>query len=331
MENNRKKMNIIKTNLELKNKMDINYDYNFKPSQTYLDSMPDLAEGEIKGAHENIERVGISNFHLPLKIQTKDGGTQELEASIVGTVSLEGIKKGINMSRIIRTFYEYKSQTFNIDLLETILQDYRKTLGSFDADIMISFRYRIWQESLRSLDKNGNKNGGWQYYNITLEGNINKEGKFKKILHFDFVYSSTCPCSTDLSLHALETRNQYATPHSQRSVMRASIEFGEFLWIEDIHELMLSALKTETQVFVKREDEQAFAELNAANTKFVEDAVRLVYERFISNDNKILDFKLIASHNESLHSHDAIAVMIKGVNGGFNDRISPNELKSLLY
>ena len=49
------------------------------------------------------------------------------------------------------------------------------------------------------------------------------------------------------------------------------------------------------------------------------------------SSTKILDFKLIASHNESLHSHDAIAVMIKGVNGGFNDRISPNELKSLLY
>jgi GTP cyclohydrolase FolE2 len=32
---------------------------------------------------------------------------------------------------------------------------------------------------------------------------------------------------------------------------------------------------TETQVMVKREDEQAFAELNAANPIFVEDAARL--------------------------------------------------------
>lgn len=310
--------------------MNKTYDYNFKPNEEYLASMPDLSDGDIQGAHENIERVGISNFHIPLKIMTKDGNTQELEASIVGTVSLEGVKKGINMSRIMRTFYEYKDEVFDISILENILQDYRKKLGSFDADIMISFRYRLWQESLRSVNDIGLKNGGWQYYNITLEGNINKIGEFKKIIHFDFVYSSTCPCSTDLSLHALETRNQYATPHSQRSVMRSSIEFKDFLWIEDIHYMMLNSLKTETQVFVKREDEQAFAELNASNTKFVEDAVRLVYETFNQNP-KIKDFKLVASHNESLHSHDAIAIMVKGIKEGFNDRISPSELKSLLY
>jgi hypothetical protein len=35
---------------------------------------------------------------------------------------------------------------------------------------------------------------------------------------------------------------------------------------------------TETQVMVKREDEQAFAELNAANPIFVEDAARLFCE-----------------------------------------------------
>jgi len=306
------------------------FDKDFTPTQEYLKSMPDLSDGDIQGSKVNIERVGISNFHLPLQIRTKEGGTQELEASIVGTVSLEGVKKGINMSRIIRTFYEYKNDVFSIDILGRILQDYRTKLGSYDADIIISFRYRIWQESLRSVDENGEKNGGWQYYNVSFEANINKAGVFSKTIHFDFVYSSTCPCSTDLSLHAMETRNQYATPHSQRSVMRASIKFEEFLWIEDIHQMMLKALKTETQVFVKREDEQAFAELNAANTKFVEDAVRLVFFEFIQN-SKILDFKLIASHNESLHSHDAIAVITAGLFGGFDDKVTPSELKSLLY
>jgi len=314
----------------MKNNYNHYYDNEFKPTKEYLKSLPDLADGCIKGASVDIEKVGISNFHLPLKILMKDGNIQELEASIIGTVSLEGIKKGINMSRIIRTFYEYKHEIFSIDLLKKILLDYREKLGSYDANIMISFRYRMWQESLRSVDEKGNKNGGWQYYNITLEGNIDKEGKFDKSIHFDFVYSSTCPCSTDLSLHAMETRNQYATPHSQRSVMRTSIKFDNFVWIEDIYKSMLNALKTETQVFVKREDEQAFAELNAANTKFVEDAVRLVYEEFIKNKD-ILDFKIIASHNESLHSHDAIAIITPNIFGGYNDTISVSELKSLLY
>jgi GTP cyclohydrolase I len=83
-------------------------------------------------------------------------------------------------------------------------------------------------------------------------------------------------------------------------------------------------------VFCKREDEQAFAELNAANTKFVEDAVRLLYEK-LDKVKEIKDFKVIASHNESLHSHDAISVITKGVQNGFDDLISVADLKSLIY
>lgn len=307
------------------------YDYSFKPSEEYLNKMPDIQDGcSIQGSKVGIERVGISNFRLPIKFRTKEGEIYELEASVIGTVSLEGVNKGINMSRIIRTFYNYKDEVFTIDLLEKILQEYREKLGSYSAHIQLSFNYRMWQNSLRSTKEDKTPNGGWQYYKITLEGLIKEDGKFFKYIHFDYVYSSTCPCSTELSLHALETRDQYATPHSQRSVSRISLELNDFIWIEDIQQMCLKALKTETQVFVKREDEQAFAELNAANTKFVEDAVRLLYEQF-DKDNRITDFKIIASHNESLHSHDAIAVITKGIEGGFNKHISIADMKSLIY
>ena len=67
---------------------------------------------------------------------------------------------------------------------------------------------------------------------------------------------------------------------------------------------------------VKREDEQAFAELNGAHTKFVEDAVRLVYEQ-LDADMRIKDFQVACSHLESLHSHDAVAVINNGLPGGF--------------
>ncbi len=307
------------------------FDYSFIPNNQYLESLPDLQNGDsIKGSQVDIERVGISNFRLPLKFKTKNGDIQELETSVIGTVSLEGINKGINMSRIIRSFYEYKDEVFTIDILEKILQTYREKLGTYSAHIQINFKYRMWQKSLRSVDKDGNGNGGWQYYNVTLEGLLKENGKFNKYIHFDFVYSSTCPCSTELSLHAMNNRNQYATPHSQRSVARISLKLKNFLWIEDIQQMCLKALKTETQVFVKREDEQAFAELNAANTKFVEDAVRLLYEQF-NESNDIIDFKIIASHNESLHSHDAIAVITKGIEHGFNKHVSIADMKSLIY
>jgi len=60
-------------------------------------------------------------------------------------------------------------------------------------------------------------------------------------------------------------------------VARVSVELTEdgCLWFEDLIDLCRKAVATETQVMVKREDEQAFAELNAANPIFVEDAARL--------------------------------------------------------
>ena len=62
---------------------------------------------------------------------------------------------------------------------------------------------------------------------------------------------------------------------------------------------------------VKREDEQAFAELNAANPIFVEDAVRLFSEGLTELPG-VGDFRIAASHQESLHSHDAVSVLTQG-------------------
>lgn len=310
------------------------YNEEFFVTKEYKDSMPDLQNGGAEAGSSAIDKIGISNFRLPLKIKTMNGGVQEVEASVVGTVSLDGVEKGINMSRIIRTFYKFKEDIFDIFQLNNILKAYLVDLGSYDAHIMISFRYRLWQESLRSRNEEGEKEGGWQYYNVCLETSIDAESVIKNIIHLDFVYSSTCPCSTELALHAMETRNQYATPHSQRSIMRISVVMGEdLLWIEELIYLCRQTLVTETLVFCKREDEQAFAELNAANVKFVEDAVRLVHRElmFKKEEEAISDFKVIASHNESLHSHDAIAVITAGVEGGFDASVSVAELKSMIY
>jgi GTP cyclohydrolase IB len=66
---------------------------------------------------------------------------------------------------------------------------------------------------------------------------------------------------------------------------------------------------------VRREDEQAFAELNGAHIKFVEDAARLVHAQ-LAGDRRIHDFWVACTHLESLHSHDAVSVICKGRPGG---------------
>jgi GTP cyclohydrolase I len=137
----------------------------------------------------------------------------------------------------------------------------------------------------------------------------------QKIVHLDFVYSSTCPCSLELSEHArARPATSWRRPHSQRSVARISVEVAEgqgCLWFEDLIDMARAAVPTETQVMVKREDEQAFAELNAANPIFVEDAARLFAEQ-LQCEPRVGDFRVVASHQESLHSHDAVSVLTEG-------------------
>lgn len=288
------------------------YDPTFTASKNYKASMPDLQNGPaslIKGANVPIQQVGISNFKLPLKYPRPDGEIVTLETSVDGYVGLDMDKKGINMSRIMRTFYKYKDEVFHPDKLEDILKSYQKDLNSSTGYLRLTFNYPILKESLRSDLE------GYQYYNVAFEGSLNAEGEFSKFIHMDFEYSSACPCSYELSEHAKESRGIDAIPHSQRSVANLTVELDDELFVEDMVQLCRDALMTETQVMVKREDEQAFAEMNAAFQKFVEDAARLLYEEF-NDDNRIKDFVVRCVHMESLHSHDAVSRICKGVPNG---------------
>jgi GTP cyclohydrolase I len=286
------------------------YPADFRGDDAYRASLPDLQNGPsslIKGEKQQIQHVGISNFRLPIRFHTRDNGDLTLETSVTGSVSLEADKKGINMSRIMRSFYAHADRTFSFEVIEAALDDYKTDLDSFDARIQMRFSFPMKVDSLRS------GLAGYQYYDIALEL-VETAGVRKKIMHLDYVYSSTCPCSLELSEHARSQRGQLATPHSQRSVARVSVVLdpdAPCLWFEDLIEACRRAVPTETQVMVKREDEQAFAELNAANPIFVEDAVRLFCAQ-LKADQRIGDFRVIASHQESLHSHDAVSVLTDG-------------------
>ena len=285
------------------------YPEEFDVTDAYRATLPDLQNGPaslIRGTRAHLQHVGISNFRLPIAYHTRDNGDMTLETSVTGTVSLEAGKKGINMSRIMRSFYKHAQKTFSLDVMQAALADYITDLDSVDARLQMRLSYPAKVRSLRSNLE------GYQYYDIALEL-VQQDGVTRRFMHLDYVYSSTCPCSLELSEHARAARGQLATPHSQRSVARISVELIglDCLWFEDLIELARRAVPTETQVMVKREDEQAFAELNAANPIFVEDAARLFCAELLA-DARIGDFRVVASHQESLHSHDAVSVLTEG-------------------
>ena len=291
------------------------YDDSFVVTPEYRASLPDVqnsGDSEMEGAKVPILQVGISGFKLPLRFVGPDGENLAVETKVTGTVSLDADKKGINMSRIIRIFYEYKDEVFSPEILAEILTHYKNNLDSKEARIKADFSYPMIQRSLRSGLE------GYQYYGCSFEGLIDRADRVRKIVHFDFVYSSACPCASELSEHARQTRDLLAIPHSQRSKARVSVEVhpDRELSLLELRDMCIQALTTETQVMVRREDEQAFAEMNGAEVKFVEDAARLLYAQ-LSDDSRIIDFRVVCSHFESLHSHDAVAVLCRGIDGGF--------------
>src|ERR1035438_600877 len=143
------------------------YDSLFRPSARYRASLPDImdaAHNAIQGAHVPIQQVGVSNFRLPLKFRTKKGGVLTLETSITGTVSLEAELKGINMSRIMRSFYEHKDKVMTGERMGRILQSYLRNVKSKDARLKLVFSYPLVRKSLRSGLE------GYQFYRVAFEG-----------------------------------------------------------------------------------------------------------------------------------------------------------------
>jgi len=110
-----------------------------------------------------------------------------------------------------------------------------------------------------------------------------------------------------------------ATPHSQRSAaevrVRLTPTFQMFPIVELIDEIE-NSLKTPVQATVKREDEQAFALLNGSNLMFCEDAGRRI-QTALNRDDRILDYWARCTHYESLHPHNAVSVVTKGIDGGY--------------
>ncbi|MEX1062924.1 MAG: GTP cyclohydrolase FolE2 [Balneolaceae bacterium] len=289
------------------------YDPAFTVTDAYRESLPDLQNGSsslIEGANVPIQQVGISNFRLPLRYPRPEGESVSLETSVDGYVDIDAGKKGINMSRIMRTFYQFKDEVFHVDKLAEVLSAYKKDLNSSSACLRLSFNYPMLQQSLRSGLE------GYQYYRSSIEGNLDRRNRFRKYVNLVFEYSSACPCSFELSEHARDTRGVAAIPHSQRSRADITVELNDdSVLVEDLVLHCRRALKTETQVMVKREDEQAFAEKNGAFQKFVEDSARLLYSELIS-DRRIRDFVVHCVHQESLHSHDAVSRICKGIPDG---------------
>ncbi|GLS82492.1 GTP cyclohydrolase FolE2 [Paraferrimonas haliotis] len=303
-------------------------------------TMPDVASSAIAPTQGTLDWVGMSNIELPLMIKVDDTQARQVSARCKAYVNLEdSTAKGIHMSRLYLALDEMSNQdTVTLERLHWLLQTFIASHESLSSHALVElqFDYHLRRASLKS-DKTG-----WKSYPTRLLGRID-EGTLSFELQLQIPYSSTCPCSAALARQMIQEafNNRFdahqqldyqtvvdwlgttdginATPHSQRSVADIKVKLAsdtKDIPLVALIDLIENALQTPVQAAVKREDEQEFARLNGQNLMFVEDAARRL--KYALNEHpQFSDFWLMVNHLESLHAHDAVSTVVKGIKGGY--------------
>lgn len=291
--------------------------------------LPDVASDAAAMARP-LDWVGMANIALPLRVATAGGGEAiQVAASVDVAVNLlDADTRGIHMSRLyLELQTAFASETVTPAGLRRVLQTLVETQAGLSSAARLVLRYE--QMLLRPALASGH--AGWKRYPVEIDATL-VDGHLRVALRFSVEYSSTCPASAALSrqlnadrfaedfadarplssaIHEWlsSERGLAATPHAQRSRADVRVElrpaFDE-LPLTALIDALEDVLATPVQTAVKREDEQAFAQLNAANLMFCEDAARRVAAA-LSTDPRIDRFDAEVAHFESLHAHDAVA------------------------
>ncbi|GAB4297105.1 MAG: GTP cyclohydrolase FolE2 [Myxococcota bacterium] len=235
-----------------------------------------------------IERVGVKNLRIPIKILDRANETQNTVASVDVTVSLPAEQRATHMSRFLEVLWRHR-EPLTLKEIPPILDDIRKNLGAEKADITYRFPYFIERRAPVSGALGTNE------YICTFFGEVND--RVDLILGIDVPVHSFCPCSKAISDRG---------GHNQRGVVRLKVRFGEFIWIEELVEIVESSASAPLFPVLKREDEKYLSELAYDNPVFVEDIVRNVSVKLLERA-EVVWFSVEAENMESIHNHEAFA------------------------
>ncbi|VAW47681.1 GTP cyclohydrolase I type 2, partial [hydrothermal vent metagenome] len=297
--------------------------------------------------------VGMSGIELPILIQQglsseNSNNSIRLSSQTQAYVSLDDpMSKGIHMSRLYLLLDQMATQkNLTPTRIKEILEAFIQSHNGLSNQAFVEFKFDYYERRSSLVSDNT----GWKHYPTTIRGEL-RQGKFECEISIEVPYSSTCPCSAALSRQLIQeafeqqfnTQNLdyqavlnwlgtpegiVATPHSQRSYAQVKVKMtqSDTLEISQLINHIEEAVQTPVQAAVKREDEQEFARLNAANLMFCEDAARRL-QNTLNQHPEYLDYWVRINHLESLHPHDAVAIITKGLTSGYRDE--PNLMDSI--
>ena len=309
------------------------------------DDSPDALADEVARVHSarfaTLDRVGMRGIEMPVRLHLADGPAL-LPARVDVAVDLrDPAARGIHMSRLYRLCDAHlpaaalDSPTLR-RLMEALLESHAGLARG--AWLAVETTLPLRRAALLS------GLSGWRQYPVRIEASL-ESGRWRCTLGVDVLYSSTCPGSAAMARQVVAQRfaerfgtgpvsgaevaawlesaaGGAATPHAQRSLARLQVRLtdgdGE-LPLQRLIDVAERALATPVQAAVKRVDEQECARLNGANTMYCEDAARRLGAA-LDGLAFVADYAIEAAHLESLHPHDAVAQLVKGVPGGFTPR-----------
>ncbi len=236
-----------------------------------------------------INRVGIKDIRHPVRVKDRSEGEQHTIANFNMYVFLPHNFKGTHMSRFVQILNN-RERDISVSSFQDMLVEMVDRLESESGHIEMTFPFFINKTApvtgVKSLLD----------YEVTLIGEVeNKQpSMYTKVV---VPVTSLCPCSKSIS--------EYGA-HNQRSHVTVTVSTSNFIWIEEIIELVEAEASSELYSLLKRPDEKFITERAYDNPKFVEDVVRDVAGR-LNADSRIETYVVEAENFESIHNHSAYA------------------------
>lgn len=246
------------------------------------------------GRKITINKVGVRDVKYPIIVDDREQGKQTTVANVNMFVDLPHNYRGTHMSRFVEILHHFHKESI-IDNLEALLQEMQDRLDAEKAYIQFDFPYFMQKSSPRTEKKS--------LLSYQCKFKAMRDETFKLILSIKVPVLLLCPCSKEISKH---------NAHNQRAYVEVEVRYKNLVWIEELVELVEKSASEEVYTLLKRPDEKFITESAYENPKFVEDVVREVAQKLKLHD-EIVEFKVQAISNESIHDHNAYA-MVKSKN-----------------
>ncbi len=240
-----------------------------------------------------IDKVGIKGLRYPITVLDKNFKEQPTVAVIDMMIELPREYRGTHMSRFIEIINEYRWR-IHIHNLRKILEDMLDRLPSHSAYIELSFPYFMKKKSPVSREES------LMCYDVRVRASLEESGENYSItLIVRIPVMTLCPCSKEISERGA---------HNQRAYVTIEAELSEMVWIEELIEIAESKSSSPVYSLLKREDEKFVTEVAFDNPMFVEDVAREIYLA-LKEDRRIKSFKVEVESLESIHNHNAYAMI----------------------